>query len=176
MTGTRYEEGSSQGIDITLLRLGGESGVPEIGSLETLIKHIWVTQTHVSAIFPEDTDETVTVTAGGTNNAFGAWAELVDNLAVTLSSKFADAPGHIVSINLEDASLKDVRYLLEIAYGDAKTMVCRTRFVKVNVKVDVNHQARIRSIEIPAGETIYYRMKCETADATAEIHLRYFLE
>ena len=150
--------------------------MPEIGVLADLIEHIWVTQTHVSAIFPEDTDETVTVTAGDVNNTFGAWAELVDSGAVSLSSKFAANPGHIVAIHIEECSLKDIRYLLELAYGDDKTVIVRSRFMKVNVKVDVGHQTRVRSLEVPAAEKIYYRLKCETADATAEIHLRYFLE
>jgi len=131
---------------------------------------------HVSAIFPEDTDETVTVTAGGTNNTFGAWAELVDNNAVKLSSKFDDDPGHVVAVLIEESSLKDVRYLMEIAYGEEHTMICRTRFMKQNVKQDVDHQRRVRSITIPQGETIYYRLKCETASATAEIQSRYYLE
>lgn len=150
--------------------------MPEIGRLAHLIEHIWDTQTHVSAIFPEDTDEVVLVTAGAANNGFGAWAELVDNNAVTLSSKFADDPGHIVAILVEDSSLKDVRYLMELSYGDDNIVICRTRFMKVNTKLNVGHQARVRSLHISGGETIYYRLKCETALATAEIHLRYYLE
>lgn len=150
--------------------------MPEIGVLADLIEHIWLTQTHVSAVFPEDTDETVTVTAPAGVNTFGAWAELVDDQAVALSSKFADKPGHIVAIMVEECSVQDKRYLLELAYGAAKTIIVRSRFMKVLNKVNVGHQTRVRSIHIPAGETIYYRLKCETGAATAEIHLRYFLE
>lgn len=150
--------------------------MPEIGRLAALIEHIYTTHVHVSAVFPEDTDETVTVTAGSSNNGFGAWAELVDDQVVALSDKFADDQGHIVAINVEETSLKDVRYLLELAYGDDKTMIVRSRFMKQNVKLDVDHSRRVRSICIPAGETIYYRLKCETADATAEIHIRYYLD
>lgn len=150
--------------------------MPEIGRLANLIEHIWLTQTHVSTIFPEDTNELVTVTAGNVADTFGAWAELVDDTPVALSTKFADNPGHIVAIFVEEASVTDKRYLLELAYGDDKTVICRSRFMKAAVILDVGHQTRVRSIEVPAGETIYYRLKCETADATAEIHLRYFLE
>ncbi|GAH15694.1 unnamed protein product, partial [marine sediment metagenome] len=32
---------------------------------------------------------------------------------------------------------------------------------------------KIRADEIPAGETVYYHMKCETAGATCEVSLRY---
>jgi len=150
--------------------------MPEIGRMAALIEHMFLNHEHVSAIFPEDTDETVTVTAGGTNNTFGAWAELVDNNAVKLSSKFDDDPGHVVAMLIEECSLKDVRYLLELAYGEDHTMIVRSRFMKVNTKLDVGHQTRVRSVTIPAGETIYYRLKCETASATAELHARYYLE
>jgi len=150
--------------------------MPEIGRLAHLIEHIHKCQSHVSAIFPEDTDETVTVSAGGTANTFGAWAELVDDQAVTLSSKFADNSGHIVAILIEVCSVTDKRYLLELAYGDDETVFVRNRFMKILTKMNVGHQKRVRSIEIPAGETIYYRLKCETASATAEVHLRYYLD
>lgn len=150
--------------------------MPEIGRLAALIEHIHRTQVHVSAIFPEDTDETCTVTAGDVADTFGDWVELADNNAVKFASKFDDGPGHIVGIAIEECSLKDVRYLLEIAYGDDKTVIVRSRFMKVNVKLDVGHQTRVRSLEIPSDEEIYYRLKCETADATAEIHFRYYVE
>ena len=117
----------------------------------------------------------MTVTAGGVANTWSAWAAIVDNLAAELSTVFAASDGHICSILIEECSIKDMRYLLEVSYGAAKVIVARTRFMKQNVKLDVDHQRRIRSIHIPAGETVYYRLKCETADATAEVHFRYYL-
>lgn len=149
--------------------------MPEIGVLGNLIQEIFDYCVHVSAIFPEDVDETVTVTAGDSDDAFGAWAELVDNNSVTLSSKFNAKAGYVVSMLLEEASLKDVRYLLELSYSAAKKVICRTRFMKVQNKVNVAHQTRVRSLKVPKGETIYYRLKCETADADAEIQVRYYL-
>jgi len=149
--------------------------MPKIGTLADLIQDIWDYCVHVSKIFPEDTDETVTITAGGTNNTFGDWAELADNNSVTLSSKFTAKSGYIVSILLEEADTKDVRYLLEIAYCATKTVVARSRFMKVNTKLNVSHQMRIRSLKIPKGEIVYYRLKCETASATAEIQVRYYI-
>ena len=130
---------------------------------------------HVSDIFPDDTNKTVTITAGAVINTFGAWAAVVDNLAAEFSTVFAAADGHLAAILVEECSLTDVRYLLEISYGATNVIVARSRFMKVNSKVDVSHFTRIRSIHIPAGETVYYRLKCETADATAEIHFRYYL-
>lgn len=115
------------------------------------------------------------LTAGGVINTFGAWAPVVDNLAAELSTVFAAQDGHITAISIEDASIKDERYELEVSYGAARVVVGRSRFMKVNIKVNVNHKVMIRSIHIPAGETVYYRLKAETALATAEVHFRYYL-
>ena len=117
----------------------------------------------------------MTLTAGAVANTYGAWAPVVDNIPVELSTVFAAQPGHICAISIEDASIKDERYLLEVAYGAARVVVARSRFMKVNIKVDVNHKTMIRSIHVPAGETVYYRLKAETALATAEVHFRYYL-
>ena len=129
---------------------------------------------HVSNIFPELTDETVLVTAGGVVDTFGAWAAVVDNNAVELSTVFAADDGHLVSVLIEDCNRTDERYLLEISYGAAHVVIGRTRFMKAAVFLDVSQQTRIRSIHVPAGETVYYRMMCETALATASVHFRYY--
>ena len=149
--------------------------MPRHGSKAWEIDQIYHYTHHVSDIFPDDTNKTVTVTAGAVANTFGAWAPVVDNIPVEFSTVFAAQDGHICAISIEDASIKDERYLLEIAYGDARIVVARSRFLKVNIMVDVNHKTMIRSIHIPAGETVYYRLKGETALATAEIHFRYYL-
>ena len=63
---------------------------------------------------------------------------------------------------------------MEIAYGDDKTNVLRHRFISgEEKKLEAITFMRIRAEEIPAGEKVYYRMKCETASATCEISLRY---
>ncbi|MBA7636006.1 hypothetical protein ES703_43619 [subsurface metagenome] len=128
---------------------------------------------HVSSLFPEDTDETVTLTAGGTDNTFGAWAEITDGVN-TLSSKFATKPGHVCAIIVEDVNQVDERYVLEISYGAAYVMIGRTRFMKSGVLVNVEHSRRIRSIHVPPGETVYYRLKCETLGKTAIVQFRYY--
>jgi len=130
---------------------------------------------HESDLFPEDTDEVVTFTAGGAVNTFGAWAEIaVDTVGTTFSSKLATLDGHISGLLIEDLDTADKRYLLEIAYGADKTNVLKHRFISGETKklAAVNFM-RIRAEEIPAGETVYYRMKCETALATCEVSLRY---
>ena len=127
---------------------------------------------HVSFFFPEDSNETITITAGGAINTFGAWAEIVDNNAVTFSSKIASNIGHISMIGVEDVSATDKIYMLEIAYGDAKTVVTRHRIL-VGVGKVTSCQTRVRPLKIPAGETVYYRLKCETGGATALVNLKY---
>jgi len=117
----------------------------------------------------------VTFTAGGVANTFGAWVEIaVDVIGTTFSSKLAEETGHISGLLIEELSDKDKRYLLEIAYGDDKTVILRHRFIAWDVKkLDAVNFMRIRAEAIPAGETVYYRMKCETAGATCEVSLRY---
>ena len=129
---------------------------------------------HLSYIFPEDSDETVTFTAGGTNNTFGDWAEIVDSGANTLSSKFANRASHLSAILIESADTRDKVYIMEIARSDAKTPVATHRFISgETVKLPPIQQIRIRPETVPKGETIYYRMKCETASATCTVSCRY---
>jgi len=128
---------------------------------------------HLTKIFPEDTDETLTFAAGGVANNFGAWAEIVDNVPNTFSSKITK-PTHITAFMIEDSSVKDKAYLLEVAYGDDKTVVSRYRFISGETKLPAIQQMRVRSEDIPVGETVYYRMKCESAGETCTLHMRYY--
>jgi len=128
---------------------------------------------HLSQYFPEDSNETVLFTAGGVVNTFGAWVEIVDNNAVTFTSKLVACKGHISHIAVEDASVKDKVYILEIAYGATKIVVVRDRLVSATVQLSTLQQGRRRSLHIPAGVIVYYRMKCETALATARLAIRY---
>jgi len=149
--------------------------MPRHGSKAFEIDQIYHYTHHVSDIFPDDTNKTVLLTAGGAINTFGAWAAIVDNIPVELSTVFAAQNGHIAAILIEDCSLTDERYELEVAYGDTYIIVARSRFMKILNKLNVNHKVMIRSIHIPAGETVYYRLKAETALGTAEVHFRYYL-
>lgn len=150
----------------------GWHGLSMDSTITDLLDQLELEAIHASHIFPEDTDETITFVAGGTANTFGAWAEIVDNNAVTLSSKFASNIGHITTLAVESANTNAKIYYIEIAYGDAKTVVCVHRF-KTNTGVNRFQLARMRTLKIPAGETVYYRMKCETASAQAVVNLKY---
>ena len=141
-------------------------------STKITLHELYTEAFHQSYLFPEDTDETITFTAGGANT-FGAWAEIVDNTPVTFSSKFATEAGHISSIKLIDASINDKVYIIELSYGADKNIVALYGFVSGTVLLPPTQQVRIRSSVIPAGETVYYRMKCETGAATCRVLLRY---
>ncbi len=150
--------------------------MPLVGCADPVkVDYLYLDSQHESAIFPEDTDEVVTFAAGGDANTFGTWAEVkVDGNGTTFSSKLAEVEGHISGLLIEDMSVKDKHYLLEIAYGDDKVNVLRHRFIAWDIKkLDAVNFMKIRADDIPAGETVYYRMKCETALATCEISLRY---
>jgi len=135
---------------------------------QRILNELDVEMQHLSQYFPEDTDETITFVAGGTANTFGTWAEIVDNNAVTFSSKLAACTGHISGILIEDADTTDKRYLFEIAYGTPKVVVCRGRILSGTTLQSTLQQGRRRSLDIPAGETVYYRLKCETLSAELE--------
>lgn len=130
---------------------------------------------HVSDIFPDDTNKTVTFTSGVGANAWGAWANIMDNLAATLSAQFAASDGYLAAIHIEDASLTDNLYMLEIRDANTGLILGRMRFLKVLNKVDVGHAIRIRSIRIPAGADLEYRQKDATGGGTSELHIRYYL-
>lgn len=143
-----------------------------IATMKTIIDCLSTDTAHESFLFPEDSNETVTFTAGGTPNTFGAWTEIVDNNAVTFSSKLASNDGHLSTLDIEDASVSGKVYVCEISYGDSKTVVSRHRWV-IGTGKQTERKGRFRPLKIPAGETVYYRCKCETGGATSVLHFKY---
>lgn len=132
---------------------------------------------HDSWVFPENSNETYIMSAGAVSNVFGAWAEMVNNVSAKLSDKCRSGYHlHISGVVLEDASVKDKIYIYEIAYGDGKTVVSRGRFMSGNTKAGAVNPVKVRAEHIPFGELIYARLKCETANATLQGHIRYHLD
>ena len=134
------------------------------------------TQTHQTSLFPEKASDACTFAAGSTDNVFGDWAEIADSPSGNkLTNAFATANGHITGILVEDLNTVDKRYSFEIAYGETtKTVLLRHRFVAgVTKKLPPLQFVRIRSVIIPAGEKVYYRMMCETGSAECEVSFRY---
>ena len=129
---------------------------------------------HPTYVFPDDTDLIATFTAGLAVDTWGDWAEVEDSEAVTLSSMFAANPGHITVIEEEELSNINTVYMVELAYGDAKVHITGQRFAGSGKFQNPSNLARIYAAEIPAGQTVYYRMKSNTAVAdTAKVHIRY---
>lgn len=150
--------------------------IDEIGRISKLVEQIGNLHEdafHLSQYFPEDSDETVTFTAGGVANTFGVWVEIVDNNAVTLSSIIAACYTHISSVIVEDVSVTDKIYIFEISYGVSNIVVLRGRILSGTTLQDTLQQGRRRVLTIPVGEAVYYRLKCETAGATLQVALRY---
>jgi len=131
---------------------------------------------HVSAIYPADTNLTVTLTAHANANTWSAWAELTDSGATTFSSLLAAQKCHITAFYVEELSDIDTIYMMEIAYGAAKVQIAAGRFAGATKFQVPPGNFRFWAPDIPAGETVYYRLKSASAVAdTAQIHLRYHL-
>ena len=137
------------------------------GTLNTLLLH---TENEVF-LYPDTASATCTLTAGAGVDTWGAWAELVDDGAVTLSSKFAADSGYLQQMMTHNYSIADKIFIIEISYGAAKTVVGRAK-----VRSDWMYVSDLNSVVIPAGETIYYRMQSETAGATLLADFRYYFD
>jgi len=138
------------------------------------LEHIGQHGTHASMIFPEATDESVTFTSHVAADTWSAWAEIVDNNAVTFSSKIT-SDTHICAIGIESTETTDLLWMIEIAYGAAYTPVARVRYVSQKTgRLDIVPSFRLRSEHIPTGETVYYRLMCSVGNNDTTIHLRYY--
>ncbi len=131
---------------------------------------------HTTGIFPDGSNLTLTFTAHANANEYSSWAEIVDNIGNKLSDLIT-RDGHITAFLIEACETKDKVFKFDIAYGDDKTMVSPFRFFAgETTKLPPIQQTRIRSDLVPAGEKIYYRMRCEQAGSkTCQLHMRYYL-
>ena len=144
-------------------------GYPPQGNRDHEVRNSVIHDTH---IFPEDTPDALVFTAGAIANEWSAWALIVDAPAGNIfHGEFTTVHGHISGITIETVSNNGQIYILEISYGASNIQVAATRFYGGAVP---KQSERIRSVIIPAGEIIYYRMKCETGGATAEGHIRHY--
>jgi len=131
---------------------------------------------HLTYVFPSVSNLTCTLAASATPNVTSAWAEIADSGATTLSSKFATYEGHITGIDIFSCDVADKMYICDIAYGSAKTVITSFSFISnATGKKVVPKLIRVRALHIPAGETVYYRMMCETASKVLTVDFRYFL-
>ena len=145
----------------------------------TILDHLLVEAAHRSYIFPDlssDIDLTCTFTSGAIDS-FGAWAEITDSGATTLSSIAAAHALHISALRIRSTNTLDKLYVIEIGYGpDAAsvTIIDTHEFGSGDKKIDSDEQVRFRAPAFPQGQKVYYQMKTEdTLNATANIELRY---
>ncbi len=121
-------------------------------------------------LYPDSVFVAVNLTAGAPADTFGAWVEIKDSGNVTFSSKFAASGGYIVEITTRNYSVADKIYMIEIATANDGTGVIG----RVKVRSDWTYVLALRSVAIDIGDTIYYRMKCETASAWLLADFRYY--
>ena len=122
-------------------------------------------------LYPSTTQITCTLVAGNTG-VFSDWTLITDSTGGNFSAQFSASTGYIVDMQIYDHSAVDKLYLVEITYGASKTplgtAMWHTSFID---NVD------IKSVLVPAGETVYYRMMCSGANgATAKVGFRYIYE
>ncbi|GAH24851.1 unnamed protein product [marine sediment metagenome] len=134
---------------------------------------LFLEQQHETFIFPEDTDETVEFVAAAANT-WSAWTEITDG-AVTFTSKLSTNDGHISAMVIEEVDTVDKRYMIEVSTGPNYSIISRHRFTSGAAPILPALQfIRVRSKLIHAGETIYYRMKCEQAGPKkCKVYFRY---
>jgi len=123
-------------------------------------------------IFPENTDETITLIAGNPANNFNSWTEIQDNNSTMFSSKFTTRRGYFTTISIEDA--KKATYLIEFSSGDEKRIVARIRFNISGRTFPIQIDTPAKFIE--AGEKVYYRMMSSVPNADCDIYFSYHNE
>jgi len=136
---------------------------------------------HRSYLFPdlsEDIDLTCTFTSGAIDT-FGTWAEIADSDTNKMTTIVASNSIHISSIAVRSTSEADVIYVIELGYGLSTsdvTVLNPFAFGSGTKQINSDEQRRFRSLHIPKGQKVYYRMKTEnTLNATATVVLRYHI-
>jgi len=131
---------------------------------------------HDTLLYPDSTAQTVTITGHANPDVWSAWVEIIDAPGGTTFTSKVTNEAHITAINVEDTSASGQTWMLEIAYGDAKTAVARIRFVSASIGgLPAITGTRVRSTHIPSDETIYARLMCSGGGEDCMIHIRYHL-
>ena len=141
-------------------------------------EHLVFVSMHRTLIFPESTANSCVISTNATANTWSDWVEIADDQGSpeTLTSKFAANRGHLSALCVEQASINDATYMVEIAYGAAKECISAYRLFVADKTDNILQVLRFRGCEIPAGEAIYVRAMCSVTDTpTLTVHFRYFL-
>lgn len=132
---------------------------------KSLLAHI----ENVTYLFPESTlDYVLFATAAGVNT-WTNWVEIVGFVGgMTFSSRFAATPGYLTDIMVYLHAPANVIYEMEVGWGVAYTVVGRVRMY-----ADWTYHLPMWSAQIPAGQVVYYRMRCENSPASMRGAFRY---
>ena len=150
-----------------------------VAANRVILDHLITESQHRSYLFPDmssNIDLTCTFTSGAIDS-FGAWAEITDSGATTLSSIAAVHALHVTALRIRSTDTADKLHVIEIGYGPdagSVTVIDPHEFGSGTKHIDSDEQVRFRPPAIPQGQKAYYRMKTEdTLNATANIELRY---
>jgi len=166
-------------IPTTMVGTDDAALATDLATMQTDVTHLELILTHDAQIFPSLPSLDCVLTAGVGADTFGAWAEIEDNTVGTtlkLSAVFASHAGHISVMAAEYLSENAEVYMVELAYGAAKTEICNFRIKAGTNNLPVTQVPRIQGVHIPSGETVYYRMAAETGESTANVAFRYYLD
>lgn len=136
-------------------------------TLETLLLH----NENEVFLWPESVLDTCTLQAGVATDTFGNWTEIIDNHGVKLSANFTSTDGYLVEIMTHDySSLAYDTVIIELATDAAGANVIG----RAKVITDWTYIVALRSVVIPHGSLLYYRMKSETGNSTLQTDFRYY--
>ncbi len=140
--------------------------------LDTLLLH----NENVVYLYPENTTYDAVLTSGnGVDTWTANWTEITDTHSTLRESIMANAGGHsycfLTEMTFREYHSPDIMSIIEIAYGDAHTVVGR-----VKARSDFTYVFVLRSARIPVGQVIYYRMKSELALEHCTVDFRYYYE
>ncbi len=131
---------------------------------------------HTTLIFPASTADVCTLNSHINDDTWSDYTEIVDAPgANSLSTLLATEAGHIAAMVCEDSSVVDKIFMVEISYGASHIVITRFRLQTETNQLSTAQSPRVRSHEIPVGETLYYRCMCETGGNSIEVHFRIFL-
>jgi len=138
------------------------------------LKGIFDAVYHVSALFPDNTSLTWTMTAHATAHTWSDWTEIADSGATKLSASYTTEKGHITAIEIETLSEIDTIYIYELAWGAGKTVFARGRAGGGTKFHNPITTERFWPPNFPKSQLLYYRMKTATGVAdTCTAHIRH---
>lgn len=137
---------------------------------------VWGLRTYIGEIFEHTPDCFPDVSNAGWDivshanpNTYSAWTEIIDDGATKLVDQYPDNDIRITGVLFEYSDTNE-QWVIEIAYGDAKTIVHKIKWIGNNYPLYIGGWSK----SIPAGEIPYYRAMCGVGGSGATIVLYYY--